>query len=79
MIIDLTAEIKKRKTVVDNHKEETLAMLRKVISDIEQGDVEECVIAYCSGDEYKYHCNAGSIVKFVGILDLTKNHLSNGI
>jgi len=70
MIIDLRAEIEKRKTTPQ--KEEAIAMLEKAIEEIKEGNCEECIVMFKDDHKFRYFSNKGSQISFLGMLEIIK-------
>lgn len=77
MIIDLRAEIEKRK--ITKQKQEALDILQKAQEEVNQLPTEECIIIYKQGEEYRYFANEGSAITFAGMLEMVKMRLINGL
>lgn len=77
MIIDLRTEIEKRKTTPQ--KEEAIDILEKALKEVKDFATEECVVIYKQGNDLRYLSNKGSIITLLGMLELVKARLSDGI
>lgn len=75
MIIDLRTELKKRQKT--SQQEEAITILKNAIKDIEENGAMECVVAFNRPDAHTYYCNTGNAVSFVGLLELTKQKISD--
>lgn len=76
MIIDLKAEIEKRKTTPQ--KEEAIDILEKALKEVKELPTEECVVIYKQGNEFRYFSNQGSAITLVGMLELVKARINDG-
>lgn len=77
MIIDLRTEIEKRKTTPQ--KEEAIDILEKALKEVKDFATEECVVIYKQGNDFRYLSNKGSVINFIGMLELVKARISDGI